>query len=127
MDTEEFQLTADGSIFRDHVENGQFITVSHLLDTVVITNLQALAGDVDGDGQVVFEDFLAMAANFGLAADWTGGDFTGDGLVLFPDFLALSENFGGSAPAASVPEPSALCLVFFGFIGALGRRQRRAS
>ena len=125
LDTEEFRLTSDGSIFRDHIMNGQFITVSHLPSTVVVENYQATPGDVDGDRQVLFEDFLVMAANFGLESDWTGGDFTGDGMVLFQDFLELSANFGDTLPAASVPEPSAASLVLVGFLAALGRRRRR--
>lgn len=128
LDTEEFALSSDGSRFRDHIENGQFITVSHLTSSVVVDNYQAVAGDTDGDGRVIFEDFLLLASNMGLEADWTGGDFTGDGIVGFPDFLALSTNFGDGEPAsldAAVPEPSAWGLTVVGCIAILGRRRRR--
>jgi len=126
LDTDEFQLTADGSVFRDHVANGQFVTVSHLPNSVVIENYQATPGDVDGDGQVLFDDFLTLASNFGLEAGWTGGDFTGDGSVQFPDFLLQSENFGGTVSAAAVPEPSAVGLALVGFVSVLCLRRRRA-
>ena len=60
-----------------------------------------LAGDVNDDGIVEFDDFLALAANFGKSEDvvWADGDFDGNGLVAFADFLALSENFGAKRRA----------------------------
>ncbi len=80
-----------------------------------------LLGDLDGDGNVAFADFLVMSANFGNDVDsYADGDVNCDGNVAFDDFLALSANFGQSlaasgevSVAASVPEPSTST---FGFI-----------
>ena len=94
------------------------------IDDVSIT--LAAAGDADLDGEVTFEDFLALSANFGEAGSWEQGDFDGNGQVDFPDFLALSANFGGAANAAApVPEPASLSITLFGLLGLIGFRKRR--
>ena len=53
-------------------------------------------GDSDLDGDVDFNDFLNLAANFGTAggASWAQGDFDSDCDVDFLDFLVFSQNFG---------------------------------
>lgn len=52
-------------------------------------------GDATLDGNVDFEDFLRLAANFGEQdAGWHDGDFDGDGIAGFADFLLLSAAFG---------------------------------
>lgn len=57
-----------------------------------------LPGDADGNGEVNFLDFLALAQNFGKTdAAFADGDFDGDGTVGFLDFLALANNFGKRA------------------------------
>lgn len=86
-------------------------------------------GDLDGDGQVGFPDFLILSANFGSeTATHADGDIDCDGSVGFPDFLVLSANFGsavGAEAAASVPEPSGFALLSFaGLLGAMLRRRR---
>lgn len=55
-----------------------------------------LAGDVDGNGEVDFNDFLALANNFGSDDEVTreDGDLDEDGTVSFLDFLILANNFG---------------------------------
>ncbi len=85
-------------------------------------------GDLDGDGEVAFPDFLILSGNFGtmVSGTHTTGDIDCDGEVAFPDFLILSGNFGMTIGAAeSVPEPSGLAL--FGcsslFLGLLRRRR----
>lgn len=94
--------------------------------------LNALAGDLDGDGSVGFPDFLALSANFGSSVNsYSDGDVDCDGTVGFPDFLALSANFGSSlgataASTASVPEPSGVLLAFIGILGMLKFRKRSA-
>ena len=126
----EFPLVTDRRSFRDHVGDGQFITVSYFdPQAVSVRNEQALLGDANGDGEVQFDDFIAVAENFNMEADWSGGDFDGDGLVSFLDFLALAENFGAVAGGAAealvaIPEPSAAMLTLLGGI-ALVRRTRR--
>ena len=53
-----------------------------------------LAGDIDNNGIVNFEDFLQLSSSYGkVDASWADGDFTRDGRVGFEDFLALSNNF----------------------------------
>lgn len=82
-------------------------------------------GDVDGDGEVNFTDFLRLSANFGAnVASHFDGDINCDGTVSFPDFLVLSANFGRSVRAASVPEPNA---AFWLPLSALGLLQCRRS
>ncbi len=95
------------------------------IDDVGIT--LAAAGDTNFDGEVKFDDFLVLSANFGDEGGWAEGDFDGNGEVDFPDFLALSANFGGADPAsaASVPEPTAASIALFGLLGLIGYRKRR--
>ena len=95
------------------------------IDDVSIT--LAAAGDTNFDGEVQFDDFLALSANFGEEGGWAEGDFDGNGQVDFPDFLVLSANFGGADPAsaASVPEPTAASIALFGLLGLIGYRKRR--
>ncbi len=93
-----------------------------------VTDLKStLVGDTNLDGEVQFDDFLALSANFGQAGGWAEGDFDADERVDFSDFLALSANFGGAAPAAvsSVPEPTAASIALFGLLGLVGFRKRR--
>ena len=61
-------------------------------------------GDIDGDGQVAFSDFLILSRNFGTAAAQSGGDIDCDGQVAFGDFLILSRNFGQSTIAAAADD-----------------------
>ena len=66
--------------------------------------VEPLAGDADRDGDVDFQDFLALANTFGQSVEpGTGADFDSDGDIDFQDFLALANNFGRSAaePAAT--------------------------
>lgn len=86
----------------------------------------AAAGDTNLDGEMKFDDFLALSTNFGEAGTWEQGDFDGDGQVEFPDFLALSANFGGASPASasSVPEPTDSSIALFGLLGLIGLRKR---
>ena len=60
-----------------------------------VTPLPELPGDADGSGRVGFEDFAALAANFGRTdAAFADGDFNCDGAVNFADFAILAANFG---------------------------------
>lgn len=84
----------------------------------VLGALNTLVGDLDGNGDVGFVDFLALSANFGSeAGTYAEGNVDLSGGVGFTDFLALSANFGQSAntlgtnPSASVPEPNGFMLI----------------
>ena len=56
-----------------------------------------LTGDVNGDGEVAFNDYLELSRNFGNTnAFWADGDLTGDGTVAFDDFLILADGYGNS-------------------------------
>jgi len=68
-------------------------------------------GDINGDGDVGFADFIVLADNFGRSVDnHKRGDINCDGEVGFADFIILSQNFGQTIGAeetqtTSVPEP----------------------
>ena len=84
-----------------------------------------IPGDADGDGQVAFLDFLALANNFGSDGGYAGGDFDCNGDVSFLDFLTLANNFGSTAAVAAVPEPSGFVLLGVGsLLGGMLRRRR---
>ena len=82
-------------------------------------------GDINGDGQVTFPDFLILSDSFGQEVDsHAKGDINCDGTVSFPDFLILSDNFGTAGPAAQVPEPSGAILLV-GWLSTLVMRRSR--
>ena len=88
-------------------------------------------GDLDGNGQVEFADFLILSGNFGSSfdpPDSSKGDIDCSGTVDFADFLELSGNFGNSVgQAAAVPEPSCGLLLGIGLLGFLTRRRGTAN
>ena len=66
--------------------------------------LNRVAGDVDGDGEVQFSDFVILANNFGNTdATREDGDLNGDRVVDFDDFVILAVNFGQSRPFPAAP------------------------
>ena len=83
-------------------------------------------GDIDGNGEVAFSDFLVLSANFGQSvASHAEGDIDCSGDVQFSDFLILSANFGTSVgAAASVPEPSSSALLLLSLVCAAQLRSR---
>lgn len=64
------------------------------MDVLVKDILGTSHGDADLDGDVDYDDFSVLAANFGAFGDWSSGDFDGDGHVTFTDFTILSNSFG---------------------------------
>ena len=97
---ERFDLNADGMI--NTVDRTLWLEVA-----------DAIPGDANLNDAVEFDDFLALSANFtSTEAGWSQGDFDGDGAVLFFDFLILSQHFGqGTTVSAVVPEPNGLLLL----------------
>lgn len=92
----------------------------------VLEALNSLPGDLDGNGDVAFADFLILSANFGSdSTSYADGNIDLQGNIGFPDFLVLSNNFGQSAGAnlSSVPEPSGSLLAMF-TLGAFLRFRR---
>ena len=110
-----------------------FGTVSYELpDVGGCSPINSLLGDLDGDGEVAFADFLILSGNFGTSVStYDEGDIDCNGEVDFADFLALSGNFGETlgAAAQSVPEPTGGLLTFVGLMGGLlmFRRKRVAA
>ncbi len=90
----------------------------------VLATIPSLPGDLDGNGDVAFADFLVLSGNFGqnndMAPAYTDGNIDMVNGVEFADFLVLSGNFGktpNGAVAAAVPEPSAWVLLALGGTG----------
>ncbi len=67
-------------------------------------------GDVDGNLVVNIDDFGIIRDNFLTGKTLEEGDLNFDGTVDFEDFLAWKTAFGGGGPN-SVPEPSSAALV----------------
>lgn len=87
-----------------------------------LSGIGSLRGDFDGDGEVAFADFFALADSFGDAASYTKGDFDKDGDVTFDDFISFSNAFGSSARASAVPEPASHALTLLMAVCAIVRR-----
>ncbi len=98
--------------------------------------LTPIAGDNDRDGDIDYDDLVALAANYGRtgAAGWAAGNFDGDGDVDLVDLGMLAANYGVGVDApldfgadlASIgplPEPDAGALA--ALAAAIGLRRRR--
>lgn len=92
----------------------------------VLRALNALPGDLDGDGAVSFVDFLVLSENFGNEpATYAEGNIDLVGDIGFPDFLVLSANFGRSAEASAIPEPATGSMLLFACVWCLMLRTCR--
>ncbi len=106
---------------------------------VAMSQLMPTLGDTDIDGDIDFEDLLALARNYenSSGASWAGGDFNGDGMVSFQDLLNLVQNYGLNASLSAqsfeadwrlarllAPEPQSTALLStIGFASCRGRRR----
>ncbi|MDB5326724.1 MAG: autotransporter-associated beta strand repeat family protein, partial [Phycisphaerales bacterium] len=115
-------------------------------DAGLVTLRVTLPGDADLDGDVDFNDFLAMQNSFTATnTRFDQGNFNYDGVTDFNDFLMLQNSFGQSvgfraAPPAvtaqqvaamaafaqslGVPEPTGMALLGLGATSILRRRRR---
>jgi len=119
------------SLLTPSIPPGQRLRMSDL-DAAALDDLgwePALAGDLDRDRDVDFNDMFTLVNEYGAVnAGWSQGDSNGDGLVDFTDAFEAVNNYGAGGAgaqaskdwpaefAAVVPEPDLLPL---GFIFAL--------
>jgi len=107
--------------------NGISANASFILDP-------AIPGDANLDKSVNLADLGTLIDNYGATAGatWWTGDFNDDGAVNLADLGTLIDNYGNTselrtegyrmlaaAGIMTVPEPSSLVLLVFGFAGAL--------
>lgn len=101
--------------------------------TNTLTVRTTIAGDINLDLAVNFDDLLLLAQNYDAAGTgkvWGQGDSNYDGVVDFDDLLGLAQNYGEPAAFASdwalarqmVPEPTTLVALPL-MLCALGRRR----
>lgn len=113
-----FDLNSDGAISADDVN-------------FALTAMGTVAGDINLDGSVGFDDFLTLSGSFGQSGlGYAGGDLDCDGDVAFSDFLLLSGNFGigpdsGGAAVSSVPEPESWMSATMAILATAAFRRRR--
>jgi V8-like Glu-specific endopeptidase len=137
--------TLDGSVNSDYGDRAAFTRVSQFvswIDDVISSNspfvLPPLAGDYNLDGVVDAADYVVWRDALGQSGIGLSGDGNQDGVVNLDDFSIWKSNFGeisgvGSgameefSTGATVPEPSALILIFIGVPGAfvIPLRRRR--
>ena len=65
-------------------------------------NFFFLAGDVDHNGTVDFNDLLILARHYGQQGTYSQGDVDYDGQIDFKDLVLLARNFGHSLPQAAL-------------------------
>ena len=106
-------------------------TVSHAdFDFWVAELFGTLLGDANLNREVEIEDFLSLSRRFSQPGGWQSGDFNGDGVILFDDFVLFARNYGLSrnmdTAFAAVPEPSGLkLLISFAFFVPIVRFVKR--
>lgn len=96
--------------------------------------INAVAGDLDGDGDVNFSDFAIMQNHLNQPGTRADGDLNGDGMVTFADFAIFQNAVNVShsavqAPAALlgvvVPEPTTIALLGLTVLPSLAFKRTR--
>ncbi|MGC4031158.1 MAG: autotransporter-associated beta strand repeat-containing protein [Tepidisphaeraceae bacterium] len=111
----------NGDHFATSIIRSTTITANHTIgygdDGVgAVTVRVTLPGDADLDGDVDFNDFLSLQANFGSAnTRFDQGNFNYDGITDFNDFLSLQANFGQSLSGDTIAATSAQLAAMQGF------------
>jgi ELWxxDGT repeat protein len=96
-------LLADGNYRVTLAANGVRDTSDNPLAADGALDFFVLAGDVNGDRVVNFNDLLVLAKNYGRSGvGLAEGDFDGDGVVNFADLLMLAKNYNRTL---DVPPP----------------------
>lgn len=133
--TEDAPFAELGDCNLDNQLNASDLSCVDSIDArdAVLDALNTLPGDIDGNGDISFADFLILSANFRSDAQaYSDGNINVHGTIDFADFLILSNNFGKTVEAASasgtasaVPEPSGCFLASIAPLALLARRSRR--
>lgn len=96
---------------------------------LILSAIQSVPGDLDGNGDVSFVDFLVLSSNFGSKSRaYRDGNVNLVGRIDMDDFLILASNFGTTQPlVAIVPEPSCgtLVVIFSAITSFNWRRQNK--
>ena len=90
-------IVLEGDCNKDGTLSASDLTCVYTINSrdAVLDALNTLPGDLDGNGDVSFDDFLVLSANFGQgAASYADGNIDLMDGVAFADFLILSDNFG---------------------------------
>lgn len=126
------RLSAAGRYYAQ-VTGASEIVQLYRLDLSAVALAASLPGDFNFDGAVDAADYLVWRAASGTTGLGIAADANGDQVVDAADYDIWRANFGGTAASttaiqlASVPEPSAMTLVFVASVAWLCRRQRPAA
>ncbi len=100
--------------------------LAQMLSSFVGTAVYPLAGDFNRDGVVDMSDYIVWRENVGQhVSAYSGADGDGNGMVDANDYSIWRSHFGGAAAgeslAATVPEPTAFCLLISCVLMLVGR------
>lgn len=94
---------------------------------LVLAALNTLPGDLDGNGEVGFADFITLSQNYGKDSPrYVDGNIDLRGGVTFEDFIMLANGFGKTPKdLTAVPEPTGIAMIWLGVLcGTVARRRR---